>query len=168
VTLYIGIHQAQLHLALRRPLEGQLAESQVIRIVGRQVHLLYRRFGLGGWFYLRGQERRKAGKRSLSHAGLRQILLEGAESFLDPERAGGLVSAQLREFLMEFSRAGWCYLARGAERTAMPTATEQAIFRAWYLGGEDSEPEILNTHQISRYRLEQIIARGQAEGWMRS
>lgn len=168
MTLYIGINQAQLHLALKRPLEGHLPDHLVTRIVGRQVHLLYRRFGLGGWFYLRGQERRKTGKRTLSHAGLRQLLLEGAESFLDPERAGSLVSAQVREFLMEFSRAGWCYLLRGAARTAMPEAIEQAIFRAWYLGGEEAEPELLNTHQISRYRLEQIIARGQAEGWMRS
>lgn len=167
---YVSVSQEQLREALDSVLEGKLPESARLRVVGRQVHLIYRRFGRGGWFYLSLQARMKPGARSISHQGLGKLLREGAAGFLGDAMADQLAPLQLRELMFRFARSGRYYLQRGGNglHSLIPEATQRAIFRTWYLGGEGAEPEILNTHDISCTKLAEIVSRGQAEGWMRS
>lgn len=166
---YRSVSQEQLREVLGRALEGKLPAAAIARVVGRQVHLIYRRFGQGGKFYLRAQDRARVGSRTITHPGLLQILVEGAVGFLEEPQARALAAAQLREMIFAFGQSGHYYLARGNNgRQPMPEDRQRAIFRAWYLGGEDAQPEILNTYGIAFNCLSEVIARGQSEGWMRS
>ena len=164
---YVSVSQEQLGEALQQGLEGKVPDSAAGRVVGRQVHLIYRKFGQGGRFYLRDQDREKTGGRSISHDGFRRILQEGAAGFLDAAQSIHLAESQMRELTFRFGRTGHYYLARGRRDTAIPELAQRQIYRAWFLGGEDSRSEILNAYCVSTTTLDAIIARGQAEGWMR-
>lgn len=165
---YVSVTQEQLSEALQCGLDGKVPESAAGRVVGRQVHLIYRRFGRGGRFYLRDQERGKVGGRSISQDGFRTLLQEGAAGFLDSAQALCLAEQQMRELTYRFGRTGHYYLSRGRRDTGIPELLQRQIYRAWFLGGEESRPEILNAYCVSTTKLDTIIARGQSEGWMRS